>query len=82
MPRVLHRHLPPSVRPCGGASFALLLALSGCPGMLDPDVLMMATGAGGSAGTDGNTGTGGNTGTEASSTCAAEGPVSSCRPAR
>jgi hypothetical protein len=62
MPWVMHRHLPRSVRPFGDASFVLLLALSGCPGMLDPDVLKMATGTGG------NTGTGGM-----SSNCAAEG---------
>jgi len=68
MPRAMHRHLPPSVRPFGGASFVLLLALSGCPGMLDPDVLKMATGAGGNTGSGGNTGTGGT-----SSNCAAEG---------
>ena len=69
MPRVTHPYLPPpSVRTFGGVCFVLLLALSGCPGMLDPDVLEMATGAGGNTGTSGNTGTGGT-----SSNCAAEG---------
>lgn len=62
MPRAKQWRLPPSAPPFTGASFVLLMALSGCPGMLDPDVLKMATGAGG------NTGTGG-----ASSNCAAQG---------
>jgi hypothetical protein len=70
MQRVVQRYVPGGVGFAGAVgALVSVLALTGCPGTLDPELAKMAAGGGGTGGSNATGGTGGSTGTGGTNNC-------------